>query len=297
MTMTRAGRSRQDNRADAVALCEAGFAIIPLIPGTKVPAFSSPHPKGSPQRGRCRGECGKPGHGFYDASTDSAWADRHWTERPDHGIGARPGADQFVLDVDPRHGGDVSLSKLEARYGTLPQTFTVITGRGDGGRHLWFSGADGPVRSQLCTGVDVLSQSRGSAVMPPSVHWFTGLPYRFQTPLAVIAAAPSWLCDLVARPEPSGICSWPVRRMSPSQARRRGRGLVGVVANAAAGQRHIALYWAARRAAEEGLLDVEGYLDVALADAARDAGLAADEVERTIGDAVAAARATGGLVR
>ncbi len=129
--------------------------------------------------------------------------------------------------------------------------------------------------------------------MPPSVHWFTGLPYQFQTPLAVIAAAPPWLRDLVARPEPSGICSWPVRRMSPSQARRRGRGLVGVVAHAAAGQRHIALYWAARRAAEEGLLDVEGYLDVALADAARDAGLAADEIESIIGDAVAAARLVG----
>ena len=291
--MTRASKARQDNRADAVALCEAGFAIFPLLPGTRFPAFSSPHPKGSPERGRCRGECGRPGHGFYDASTDCGWADRHWAEHPDHGVSARPGVDQCVLDADPRHGGGVALAELEARYGPLPQTLTVITGRGDGGRHLWFSGVQGPVRSHLCVGVDVLSHHRGAAVMPPSVHWITGLPYRFQTPLADIAPAPSWLRDLVARPEPSGICSWPVRRMSPSQARRRGRGLVAVVANAAPGQRHTALYWAARRAAEEGLLDVEGYLDVALADAARDAGLAAEEIESTIGDAVAAARPVG----
>ena len=133
-----------------------------------------------------------------------------------------------------------------------------------------------------------------AVVMPPSVHWLTGLPYRFQTPFFDIAVAPSWLCDLVARPEPPGILSRPVRRMSPGQARRRGRGLVDVVANAAAGQRHIALYWAARRAAEEGLLDVEGYLDIALTDAARDAGLAPDEIERTVTDAVMAARAGGG---
>ena len=130
--------------------------------------------------------------------------------------------------------------------------------------------------------------------MPPSVNWLAGLAYQFQTPVVDIAVAPSWLRDLVARPEPSGICSRPVRRMSPSQARRRGRGLVGVVANAAAGHRHIALYWAARRAAEEGLLDVEGYLDVDLAEAARDAGLAPQEIERTITDAVAAARAGWG---
>ena len=292
--MARPSESRQDNRADAVALCEAGFAVFPLIPGTKFPAFSSPHPKGSSERGRCRGECGQPGHGFYDASVDAEWADRYWTAHPDHGISARPGPDQFVLDVDPRHGGDVALAELEACHGKLPETFTVISGRGDDGRHLWFSGVEGPVRSHFRTGVDVFSHSRGAVVMPPSVHWLTGLPYRFQTPFFDIAVAPSWLCDLVARPEPPGILSRPVRRMSPGQARRRGRGLVDVVANAAAGQRHIALYWAARRAAEEGLLDVEGYLDVDLADAARDAGLAPDEIERTVTDAVMAARAGGG---
>ena len=291
--MSGARPPRPDNWADAVALCEAGFAIFPLLPGTRFPAFSSPHPKGSPERGRCRGECGRPGHGFYDASTDTVWADRHWTEHPDHGVSARPGLDQIVLDVDPRHGGDVALGALETRHGRLPETFTVISGRGDGGRHLWFTGVQGSVRSSLGNGVDVLAHSRGAVVMPPSVHWLTGLPYRFQTPVAEIAAAPSWLCDLVARPEPPGICSWPVRRMSPSQARRRGRGLVGVVAKAGPGQRHLVLYWAARRAAEEGLLDVDGYLDVALADAARDVGLPPDEIERTIGDAVAAARPVG----
>ena len=291
--MARASEPRWNNRAGAVALSKAGFAIIPLVPRSKYPAFSSPHPKGSPERGRCRGECGRTGHGFYDASTDSAWVDRHWGEHPDHGVAARPCPDQFVLDVDPRHGGDIGLAGLEARHGALPETFTVISGRGDGGRHLWFSGVAGPVRSRLCPGVDVISHSKGVVVMPPSVHGLTGLAYRFQTPVAGIAAAPAWLRDLVGRSEPTGILSRPRRRLSPSQARRQGRGLVAVVAGAPEGQRHIALYWAARRAAEEGLLDADGCMDVTLADAARRSGLYDHEIEHIIGDAVAAARPIG----
>lgn len=291
--MARASEPRWNNRASAVALSKVGFAIIPLVPRSKYPAFSSPHPKGSPERGRCRGECGRTGHGFYDASTDSVWVDRHWGEHPDHGIGARPGPDQIVLDVDPRHGGDVALAELEARYGVLPETFTVISGRGDGGRHLWFKGVEGPVRSRLCAGVDVLSHSRGAAVMPPSVHGLTGLAYRFQTPVAGIAVAPSWLRDLVARPQRSATPPSPKRRMSPSQARRRGRGLIAAVATAPEGERHNILYWAASRAAEEGLLDADGCMDVTLADAARRSGLYDHEIEHIIGDAVAAARPIG----
>ena len=294
--MAKASEARRDNRSDAVALCQAGFAIYPLLPGTKIPAIASPHPCGSPERGRCRGQCGLLGHGYYDARADVQWADRYWSVHPAHGVAARPGLGQFVLDVDSRHGGDVGLAELEARYGMLPKTFTVITGRGDGGRHLWFTGLFEPLHSKLCPGVDVISHNRGGVVMPPSLHQATMRPYCFEPPLADIAAVPEWLRERLAmpRPEPSGILSRPVRRMSPSQARRRGRGLVDIVANAAAGQRHIALYWAARRAAEEGLLDVEGYLDVDLADAARDAGLAPDEIERTVTDAVMAARAGGG---
>jgi hypothetical protein len=294
MAMTKPFKSRPNNRADAVSLCEAGFAIFPLIPATKFPAISSPHPKDSPERGRCRGDCGHLGHGFYDARADAGWADRYWTDHPDHGISARPGPDQIVLDIDPRHGGDAALAALEARYGNLPKTLTVLSGRGDGGRHLWFSGVAGPVRSHLCTGVDVLSHSRGAAVMPPSLHGGTGLPYRFQTPVSDIVPAPSWLRDLVARPEPSGILPRPMRRISPSQARRRARGLLTAVADAPSGERHNTLYWATSRAVDDGLLDADGHLATALADAARDAGLDDYEIDDIITDAVAAADHPGG---
>ena len=39
-----------------------------------------------------------------------------------------------VIDVDARHGGEASLSRLEAEHGALPDTVEALTG--GGGRHL-----------------------------------------------------------------------------------------------------------------------------------------------------------------
>lgn len=285
----------QGNQEYAVAYCEAGFAIYPLRPGTKIPAVPSPHPVDSAQRGRCRGECGQLGHGFYDARTDIGWAAEYWTEHPDHGIAARPAPGLLVLDIDPRHGGNDALAAWERSHGALPETFTTISGRGDGGHHRWFSGVAEPVHGQLCRGVDIITHSRGGVVMPPSLHPVSMQPYSFQTPLADIAPVPSWLAEIVSRPTARPRPSRRGRRMSPIEVRRRGRGLVAAVAGASRGERHRILYWAASRAAEDGLLDEgRGGLDIALAEAARDAGLALDEIERTIGDAITAAHARDG---
>ncbi len=289
--MARPYQPQQDNRPAAVLYRKLGFATIPLIPRSKTPALASPHPWGSRERGGCHGECGLPGHGFYDARTDVDWADRYWTNNPDDGIGVRPGPGVIVLDVDPRHGGDVTLAQLEARHGPLPETLTTISGRGDGGRHLWFDGVHGPVRRQLRQGVDILCHDRNFVVMPPSQHWLTRRPYTFKTPVTdIVPDAPQWLCKLATSPERA-----PrhrprhARRLPPSMARRRCRGLIHTVANATEGERHSILYWAARRAAGEGLLDDGDSLYTALADAAADTGLPSDEIQRTISDAIAAA--------
>ncbi len=282
-------RVLQNNRAVAVEYRKYGFATIPLFPRSKIPAPTNPHPWHSRENRKCRGECGLPGHGFYDASTDVEWADQYWTDHPDHGIGARPHPGQIVLDVDPRHGGDVALAELEAEHGPLPETMTTISGRGDGGRHLWFDGVHAPVRSTLCPGVDILCHERNFVVMPPSQHGLTEKPYTFERPVADIAVAPRWLCELVTRPEraPRRRPRRHATRLSPGEARRKCRGLVRAVADAPEGQRHSVLYWAACRAADEGLVDEEDPIYAALADAAADTGLPSDEVGRTIGDAIA----------
>jgi hypothetical protein len=79
-------------------------------------------------------------------------------------------------------------------------------------------------------------------------------------------------------PRPRG--NW---RLSPAQALRHSRGLVGAVAKSEEGNRHLLLRWAARRAVEDGLLvGVDDLVWTALAEAAEAAGLSADDTRRVL---------------
>lgn len=100
-----------------------------------------------------------------------------------------------VVDVDPRHGGDKSLEKLEAEHGPLPQTMESVTG--GGGRHLYFAHPGGAVhnRVNIEPGIDLRGDG-GCIVAPPSVHP-SGKRYRWvkgRGPGEVkIASLPEWL--------------------------------------------------------------------------------------------------------
>ena len=246
---------------------------------------------GQPERGVCKGECGQKGHGHHDASSDAAFAHEHWTARPYDGIGIRPWVGGAVFDIDARHGGVEALAALEAEHGPLPETATVMSGRGDGGHHLWFDGVPGPVRTKLCPGIDILCHERNFVVGPPSLHRINDQPHTFKNPAADIADAPAWLVEQATRPEPPPRprrSAWPrVWRLSPSQTLRRCRGLVDTVTNAVEGERHSVLFWAACRAAEDGLLaDEDDQIWTALAEAADAAGLDSDEIHRVLQGAI-----------
>jgi putative DNA primase/helicase len=114
----------------------------------------------------------------------------------------------FVLDIDPRHGGDDSLAALEKQYGALPMT--VIQQTGGGGRHILFAIPAAPVRNAvgIAPGIDVRGDG-GYIVVAPSRH-VSGGRYEwhpdFNFATTVVAPAPQWLLDLVAeekRPTPS----------------------------------------------------------------------------------------------
>ncbi|HUK57587.1 MAG TPA: bifunctional DNA primase/polymerase, partial [Stellaceae bacterium] len=79
-------------------------------------------------------------HGFLDATADPAGLRELWRLYPGVLValptGAANGID--VLDVDPRHDGDVFLAEVESK---LPPTLTLQTL--SGGRHLYFIHADG----------------------------------------------------------------------------------------------------------------------------------------------------------
>src|SRR3954451_8026643 len=76
--------------------------------------------------------CGKPDcsrkgkhplttHGFKDATTDPVQIVAWWSQCPDANPAGRTGSasGRDVLDVDPRHGGDETLARLEAKNGAL----------------------------------------------------------------------------------------------------------------------------------------------------------------------------------
>jgi Bifunctional DNA primase/polymerase, N-terminal len=195
--------------------------------------------------------CGKnakaplvPSPGFHLATSDPEQIELWWTKWPKAMIGARIPASTLVIDVDPRKGGD--LAKLVDSVGALPLTLTVWSGRNDGGCHLYFrrSGGLATTSTRLPEGIDLKDAGKGYCIMPPSIHPATGQPYRWE--MREPAILPQRLRELLRYTPP------PVR---PFSSNGDGSGLVRKVAETGEGNRDRVLYWAARCAVDEGLID------------------------------------------
>lgn len=159
-------------------------------------------------------ECRTPGkhpaskNGIKDASLSHESLDKWAFADPPYNIGIATGQKSglVVLDVDTRNGGDKTLADLEAKYGKLPPTKTVITG--SGGRHYYFKYPDGvtkikSVAGALGQGLDIKADG-GYVIAPPSRH-ISGDIYRwedetFDYPLAEL---PKWLLSLIITEQPS----------------------------------------------------------------------------------------------
>jgi hypothetical protein len=225
----------------ALELADAGWAVLPL--NGKQPATP---------------------HGHHDATTNRRTIRRMWADR-DWNIGSPVPDNLMVLDLDPRNGG--SLEALEKRAGVaLPGTLEVISGRRDGGRHLYFlTPFERPYRGNIPHGIDL--KINGYMVMPPSVHPDTGKPYEWV--LREVATLPSQVAALMLP-----------RR---SRASRRSASGVDGVALAAwirklqVGERHDGLFWAASRLHEFGAGDRQLELIIS---AAEDIGINRGEAER-----------------
>lgn len=132
------------------------------------------------------------------ATTDPGTIRSWWDERPTCNIGVATGLESgfFVLDIDPKNGGDQNIIELQAEHGLLPQTYTVRTG--SGGRHYYFTMPDfrlGNARGELKNkGIDIKGEG-GQVLAPPSV---TTLGGSYAVLLdSEIAAAPGWLLDML----------------------------------------------------------------------------------------------------
>lgn len=182
--------------------------VFPLRPGDKTPLFPNAHPdKDDPLRGRCKGECGKLGHGLHDATVDFDTIREWWERNLEANIGIRPWERIAVVDVDVADGkpGRATLDKLTAELGPLPDTWIAETATG--GRHIWLNiGDTSHVHGALGPGVDIKIGRTGYLVAAPSrrpmgtYKWFNATGVGL--PKGLPAAAPAAWRDRIVKPPP-----------------------------------------------------------------------------------------------
>ncbi|MFD8419119.1 bifunctional DNA primase/polymerase [Streptomyces sp. NPDC059466] len=269
--------------AHALSAAERGLAVIPLS-RTKLPALRSPHRDDpDPTTPPCHGECGRFGHGVYDASTDPRRIRELFAAAPwSTGYGIACGLDPHHLigiDLDTKAGTDSStaLRELALRHlFTIPDTVVVVTP--SGGRHLWLTGPPDVVvpnsASRLAPGIDI--RGAGGYLVGPGSRTEHGV-YGTAPGTAHLAPAPcpGELLRLLTPPPRT-------HHRPPPATGHQGQGLIQFVLAAHAGQRNTRLFWAACRAYENG---IGPDLTPALVEAAVRTGLTAREARSTIASA------------
>ncbi|MDJ0463446.1 bifunctional DNA primase/polymerase [Streptomyces sp. H27-C3] len=302
--------------AHALSAAERGLPVIPLS-RTKLPALRSPH-RDSADPIVCRGECGQPGHGVHDASTDPATVRALFAAAPwatGYGIACGRTPHHLVgIDLDTKPDPDATVSGTGAYAApspapgapgpttsttaapdstaalrhlalqhlfTIPETVVVLTP--SGGRHLWLTAPPEVVvpnsASRLAPGIDI--RGAGGYLVGPGSLTTRGI-YRTAPGTAHLApaACPGALLRLIAPPARP---HHPTDRPGPhAEPPGRGHGLVQFVLAAHEGQRNTRLFWAACRAHENGLGPA---LTDALTEAAVRTGLTEREARATIASA------------
>ncbi len=161
----------------------------------------------------CRSDCSSPGKhpriagGLGSATTDAAIVRRWWGTWPRANVAIRTGAASglVVLDIDPEHGGEETMSRVLEEHGDIPLGRVIRTG--SGGRHLYFRHPGGTVRNdtgrRLGPGVDIRGDG-GYAIAPPSQH-ASGRQYVVTARGNQLLDLPGWLLGLMQpceRPPP-----------------------------------------------------------------------------------------------
>lgn len=128
--------------------------------------------------------------------------ERQWEKNPRLNVGILTGhrTGICILDVDPDHEGDKTLSDLCKRYGDIPLTPTSVTGTG--GKHYVFKLPEGITlkssAGKLGKGLDIRAEG-GQFIAPPSLHP-NGKKYQWEeckSPFVLSPAPlPGWVIKL-----------------------------------------------------------------------------------------------------
>jgi hypothetical protein len=240
----------------AFYLVPFGWKIFPILPGAKIPAIAK-------RDG---------GNGCLDA-TDNEEVISVWTRRfPRANIAVACGVPSqiIVVDFDPRNGSDESVARLAAKKQAFPATVQAKTG--NGGTHLYY--AFEPElknsKSTLAKGIDV--KTTGGYVLCPWSVLDGGKRYEWvNSPLGGhLPRLPRWAVEAL-KPKPQ-----PVFKPTESALPKDIKPLADFVRDSSEGERNKRFFWAACRAAEEGISGAEALVGAALA-----AGLPKVEVEKT----------------
>lgn len=263
-----------------------GWPVFPCQAGTKIPATR---------------------HGFHDATTDPDQIARWWHAHPEYNVAIRTGAPgPDVLDIDVRINYDAgtyntgyhSLAVLQGA-GLINECTTMVRTR-NGGLHIYFPGTDQRCRSLRERLVD-FKATGGYVLAPPSqVPADPGVERMSSYPVGAYQLIDyrsggrplDWAnVERLFTPKTPTIPQ-PRRPVTPRDQHAAIRGLVRTVRAAQTGNRNHALYYAGRRAREHvdaGRLDHD-YAWAQLVAAARDVGLPAAEIARTLRSALGSTR-------
>ena len=241
----------------ALAYATLGWRVFPVVLGEKRPMY--------------------PGW-QRDATTDPGVIARYWRTEPGPNIGLICGEAFVAFDIEAEHLPALR-SWMRTEGHRLPTTPIARTGR-RGIHILALAPPDTAGRVLRLDGVHIgeLKAAGGFIVACPSRT--TGSYSWMRSPEEVaVADAPEWLCDLashdVARPRPASAAL-----IGPSPGERRLAGLARAVLQAPEGNRNGLLYWAMRRAIEDGIpASIAGSV---LTRMAAGAGLGEREIRATI---------------
>lgn len=160
-------------------LAELGLRIHPLLERNKVPIVTK----------------------WTELATTDLTVIEKWSRvnvNCNWGVATGPDSKVFVVDIDPKNGGDVEWEKITSQQKPFT-TWTVKTG--SGGYHYYFEyPAKIVVRNRpIAKGVDTRG-ANGQVVAPPSIHP-NGTPYTWvegKSPWDVkLAKPPKWLIELL----------------------------------------------------------------------------------------------------
>lgn len=156
----------------ALEYAARGWPVFPCEPGGKKPLTVN---------------------GFKNASADESTLRAWWAKWPDANIGSPMGGNRIVIDMDGAEA-DSSMIELERKYGSLPETLQVATGRG---RHLYFNPSGTIIKpSAGVLGPHLDIRGEGSyVILPPSVH-ANGTRYEWANEAPIAALPEAWRMTL-----------------------------------------------------------------------------------------------------